>query len=93
MRLNGPLVVDARNRTALAPLVVTGNLVIGDAATVLVRNYLNLAGSARHPALVVQGAVTGDFADVQGLAGAWRFVRAGNTWSVLHALGTWLIFR
>lgn len=93
VRLNGPLVVDARNRTALAPLVVTGNLVIGDAATVLVRNYLNLAGAARHPALVVQGAVTGDFADVQGLAGAWRFVRAGNTWSVLHALGTWLIFR
>ena len=93
VRLNGPFVVDAQNRTELVPLEVTGNLVIGDAATVLVRNYLNLAGSTRHPALVVKGAVTGDFADVQGLAGAWRFVRAGNTWSVLHALGTWLIFR
>ncbi len=93
LRLNGPFVVDARDRTALTPLVVTGDLVLGDAATVRVCNYLNLEGNRRHPALVVQGGVTGDFAEVRGLERAWRFVRTGGTWSVLHALGTWLILR
>ncbi len=91
--LNGPFVVDARGGTSLTPLVVTGSLVLGEAATAEVRNHLNLEGNRRHAALVVQGGVTGGFAAVLGLEGAWRFVREGGTWSVLHALGTQIILR
>lgn len=93
VRLNGPFVVDAAHRTTLDPVVVAGSLTLGARATAHVRNYLNLEGGRRHPALVVQGEATGDFAEVRGLVGGWRFVRAGGTWSVLHAVGTLLRFR
>lgn len=91
--LDGPLVIDAQGAASLEPIVVAGDLALGEDARVEVRNYRNLPHGPRLTALRVTGTATGNFAGVEGLSHPWKWRRAGNDWFLVYSSGTVLLFR
>ena len=89
---DGTFVIDAQGETTLAPIVIRGSLTLGENARVEVRNLKKLRRGARHAVLRVEGAVTGDFAAVDGLRGRWIWGRTGDEW-YLQSAGMAVIIR
>ena len=89
---DGTFVIDAQNGTTLEPIVIKGNLTLGANARVEVRNLKKLKRGTRHAVLRVEGTVTGEFADVEGLRGRWIWGRTDNEWH-LQSAGLAVIIR
>lgn len=90
--LNGDFTVDVQGAAALVPYVVDGDLTIGSASVATVLNWMNLKKGPFHEALKATGAVSGDFARVEGVrSGLWQ--HRGNVWGLLRSLGLMLMVR
>mgnify|MGYP002520873106 CR=1 FL=1 len=91
--LGGTFVIDAQGGTTLEPIVIKGNLALGENVRVEVRNIGNLKRGAHYEVLRVEGSVTGDFAAVAGLDNSrWFWRRTSNKW-YLKSAGMAVILR
>ena len=90
---SGTLVVHVDARGEVETVTVDGDLRIGAGVTLVVDGYDRAAPATRHTVVSVTGDAVGDFAGHNVTHPSWKLWRAGDSWYLVKATGTTVIFR
>ena len=90
---SGTLVVHVDANGEVETVTVDGDLRIGAGVTLVVDGYDRAAPATRHTVVSVTGDAAGDFADHNVTQPSWKLWRSGDSWYLVKASGTTVIFR
>jgi hypothetical protein len=90
---SGTLVVHVDANGEVETVTVDGDLRIGAGVTLVVDGYDRAAPTTRHTVVSVTGDTVGDFADHNVTQPSWKLWRSGDSWYLVKASGTTVIFR
>ena len=90
---SGTLVVHVDANGEVETVTVDGDLRIGAGVTLVVDGYDRAVPATRHTVVSVTGDAVGDFAGHNVTHPSWKLWRAGDSWYLVKATGTTVIFR
>ena len=90
---SGTLVVHVDASGEVETVTVDGDLRIGAGVTLVVDGYDRAAPATRHTVVSVTGDAAGDFAGHNVTQPSWKLWRSGDSWYLVKASGTTVIFR
>ena len=90
---SGTLVVHVDANGEVETVTVDGDLRIGAGVTLVVDGYDRATPFTRHTVVSVTGDTVGDFADHNVTQPSWKLWRSGDSWYLVKASGTTVIFR
>jgi len=90
---SGTLVVHVDASGEVETVTVDGDLRIGAGVTLVVDDYDRAATAIRHTVVSVTGHAVGDFAGHNVTHPSWKLRRSGDSWYLVNASGTTVIFR